>query len=71
MPDTLMTEPCPRCGDALAHTTLLWPDPEAARQLDGVLGEILIEGPGLWCAACGSAAPDTVDTVAIPARRAA
>ena len=70
MPDTLMTEPCPRCGDALAHTTLLWPDPE--HRIEGAIqGEILVERPGLWCAACGSAAPDTVDTVAIPTRRAA
>lgn len=71
MPDTVMHEPaCPSCGDVLERTTLLWPDPEATPQLGR---EILIERPGVWCPACGCAAPDAEQPTAIraPARRAA
>jgi hypothetical protein len=72
MPDTLMTEPCSHCGGARAHTTLLWPDPDAARQIEGVIhGEILIERPGLWCATCDDGAPDALELVPAPRRRAA
>jgi hypothetical protein len=71
MPDTVMHEPpCPTCGDTLERTTLLWPDPDAARELALEGREILIERPGLWCSACGSGALEATPLVA-RTRRAA
>jgi hypothetical protein len=73
MPDTVMLEPpCPSCGDTLERTTLLWPDPDAGLEAAADIGrEILIERPGLWCPACGCAAPDAPEVIDRATRRAA
>lgn len=55
MPDPLAVclpdAPCPTCGGTLVPTTVLAGDPELG---DG----ILVEQPGLCCAACGAEALD-------------